>query len=387
MLDENVFAEKVRYLLTNEKKSSTASDFMKTTETHRKLLKNHGVFGKEGERIPFQFSDLWCRICSVPVREWKLSGDCKNKLKIIDKLDGSLLKKESSMSKENENFQINIGGFHGERVDGLYTHYLTERMFNFHMIYNMLKHIQYIDTNTKYTLSNDETLEILLLGKKMQNAFSRHCFWGYAIEKITYEPNSSADYWLFRDIYHSEAKMISTRRMDTGFQISIWLNQYKLFVNYMSEFVIPIYEWCFVGMLLEFIETKYPEDNHRKHLIRLLDLLAEYMEEHTDNLICPIEFHNEEIKNNSTHFTEAMSSVLMKHPYTNFDQLNEKTIETLLSNLIDSQDDVELNLKKFNPDFFRKDREKQVEYKTYPNTNFSRIQMFYTDLIRYTHLQ
>ena len=75
------------------------------------------------------------------------------------------------------------------------------------------------------------------------------------------------------------------RTQRLGFQFEKWIEQYELFINYMSEFVIPIYEWCFLDMLLSTIERDFPSETHFNHLLKAVTILSDHVNSHYEEIV------------------------------------------------------------------------------------------------------
>ncbi len=394
-LKTSKFIKGDRLLTSNNARWSTSGAFRITTDRHLNNLKKYAeLFKRENEQgedeqekyqLLLQFSDLWCRICEVDATDWNFEGQNTDWLKKIGRIDENLFKKKNKDSTE-----LSLSGVMSDKADGLYVFFLAERLFNINLFYSMLEFIQFIEENEHYYLSNKQWLDILLECKNLPNAFSRQSFLGYAIGKIIDQPDSNVDYWFQKDIKKMDSMGFSIRGVEEGFQISTWIKQFHLFVNYMSEFIIPIYQWCFLGMLLESIENIYGEDTceqgatkedmHRNHLIKAFELLVSYMDKHAIDMIRPVS-----VASSKTPFRTENLSVLMKHNYEKEYNISKEVVAKIARTFLVPRDDedIELNLKIINPEYFKKSQDNSVG----PNTNFSRIQKFYTDLIKINYLK
>jgi hypothetical protein len=232
-------------------------------------------------------------------------------------------------------------------------------------------------------------IKMLLECKKLPNTLSRQCFLGYAMGKIISQPESSIDYWFSTDINNMDSPIRYTDSIDTGFQITTWLKQYYRFMNYMAEFIIPIYQWCFIGMLFETIENidseqQYSkgltkEEIYRENLIKAFELLTRYMDKYANEMLCPVSI---ELKN--TPFMTENLSVLMKHRYEKEYNMSSDAVAEIAKSLLfpNADEEIELNLKLINPLFFKDCEGIPIR----EDRNFVRIQKFYTDLIRRKYL-
>ena len=185
--------------------------------------------------------------------------------------------------------------YRGNKVDLVYKYYIAEKAFNMNLMYSLLSNIAY----------TRETNEIVLYGKIMDslekcfclpNALSRTYFVRFAMDHISPKCFSFMDYWFYNDFNRwnftfqpDEESIFSakyTANMPQNFQFGLWINQYKLFIDLMTKYAIPIYDWCFLTLLLNYIEetdtskSKLDENLHRNHLITALHMLAAYINEH-----------------------------------------------------------------------------------------------------------
>lgn len=361
------------------KNSSKASDFNKTVKTHIEKMPsffNLFITNSNSEKTPpqywLQFSSLLHKINHIPASDFNVlcatkSYKLNNMLKKIEILTNKM-EPPINTDKRNSNIIAPISN----PVDKLYDYYLTERLFNFNLFYSLLKNIKIIEEKTSYRLCQDETISILNHCTKLPNVFSRQYFLKYAFDHILAMPDSYNDFWHTQDIEKSHIVMYSTRKVPKHFQFAEWINQYKLFMNYMSQFVIPVYEWCFLNMLLTAIENKYPCKSHNFHLEKALNFLAKYIYEHYQEILCPISI------------SDSMDIVCIASKHKNVDVLEclpQESILKIMESFFCPHDNYELNLKLLNPNFFKKSKDYRVE------NNESRIRKFYIDLIRYTHLE
>lgn len=396
-LKNSEIKKRIKPITEKQERWSNSGSFEKKTKTHlKKLLKYKELFVRSvmkqavkedvmENRISLQFSDLWCRICEVNATDWDFEGDNTEWLKKIGRIDQNLLKKKSKDDDE-----LDLSKVMSDKTDGLYAFYLAERLFNINLFYSVLEFVEFIEKTEGYDLSKKHMLKTLLECKKMPNAFSRQCFLGYAIGKIITQPESNIDYWFDKDIKNVEVPIRYLDSIETGFQIASWIKQFYRFVNYMSEFIIPIYQWCFIGMLLESIEKVYSEDTyekaltkeeiHKNHLIKAFELLASYMDKHAVEMIRPISIDIEK-----TPFRTENLSVLIKHRYEKEYNLSKDVIAQIAETFLipNDEEDIELNFKIINPEYFRNSPVHSIGH----NTNFSKIQKFYTGLIKHTYLK
>lgn len=214
------------------------------------------------------------------------------------------------------------------------------------------------------------------------------------------------DYWLYHDPNQElNFANIHTRKMPNIFSFPKWLEQYQLFMGYMSQFIIPVYEWCFVNMLLETIEHKYPTRNHTYHLYQGIELLASYMNKNSNILLSPIIYEEAAKTPNDLLLTKIAQkqnnfpkkrpqgrylpqelSMTKKMDWLQFDDTLNDVFQILLSNFYSGNQDKELNLKLLNPSYFKEIHNLKTKKSINPYTNTSYLRNCYIDLIRYNRL-
>ena len=266
-------------------------------------------------------------------------------------------------------------------IDGLYFYYLMERFSNVRLTYSLLRQIQNTEDKYHFHLSNEQILDILSLCYKLPNVFSRQYFIKYAFDAFEIQPQSYIDFWAQQSLDRNSVIGYSMRGLPSGFQFPKWLEQYPVFINYMAEFVIPIYEWCFLNMLLDSVEAKYPDETHHNHLKLILQKLASYVNNNYRSILQPIKI------------TKDQALVDIVTPINNWqvlENLPPDTIHHLRSKLFFlgadqtgsiNRADLNLNLSNINPAYFK------LPTQTIPNSNASRIRKFYLDLIKLSYLQ
>lgn len=385
---------------SNRKLSSNAGSFIRTTQTHINTLSNvlslFVVDDYESEdapkpnfRYPLQFSNLFYRICSLRASVWKNlipSADLSkfNKDTALDIIETATINMEPRISFPIKIPEKAFTDFHSDIVDGLYSYYLTERLFNFNLFYGLLRNIEKFDREKDYNFHQEDIIKVLCCCKKMPNIFSRQFFLEYAFSQFDLHPNSYNDYWHDNDLSRSGIHAESTRQMPQGFHFAKWLQQYELFMNYMAEFIIPIYEWCFLLILIETIEGTYPSASHTEHLLKAVDLLADYLKKNSSSIFQPF----------SSSLDSDMVNIAVKHKNTSvLKDLPDKTIHQVMGECFSFNTEnkssgqnrminIDLNLKHLCPEFFITDRNRNAF-----DTNYSRIRKFYIDLVRYTYLE
>ena len=125
----------------------------------------------------------------------------------------------------------------------------------------------------------------------------------------------------------------------------------------MSDWLIPLYDGCFISMLLHVIENKHPKPNRKECLKEAFHLLAEYIEENYLSILQPVSFSpdsnvgridilceknifriEDQCKNN-THNMEILSTLYQSFFYYKKDSIAGNT---------------GLNLRLINPDTIKK---------------------------------
>ena len=319
---------------SNSQKSSEASDFRKKLETHFRalpFLKN--LFKVEGEEAYYsQFSGLLYKICSIGAPSWKNFITYKS----INSYLYWLKELPDEMQKNNENYNY---------TDIIYHEYIIERIFNFNLITCLLQNIIKIK-NMNY---NKNILKILSFCQLLPNTINRQYFVQYAFKQFEIQPESSLDFW--REQNRGTCIMSFAKGIETGFQISTWMQQFKYFCKYMATFVIPVYEWCFINMLMEVIE-KDDNNDHKENLKKAIYYLGKQIEEFTPLKTAPGNIVTNIPEDEFMFFTKLFSP---------------------------KENDIELNLKLLNPDFFISPGNTNLDF-----SDFHR--QYYTNLIKDKYL-
>lgn len=387
---------------TNSKHSSPASDFIRKTISHQKVfpeLFDTLVLPDNGQNIRYnlQFANLSYTLFNTSLSMFNTSTT-QNCIEQMQEITKQLAPSFNLHGIPDKIFHK----YGGEPVDGIYYYYLIERIFNLHLTYSLLKQITDLETNTNYKFSDNDTLKILSSCRKLPNVFSRQYFIKYAFDAFIDMPQSYIDFWHHQALERSGIFGSSTRQLPQGFQFAKWLEQYWLFVNYMADFVIPVYEWCFLNMLLESIENAYPEKSHLDHILQALDCLSSYINANYQSILQPIPLKkdmeivsiNAKIRNwlvlgnlspqtlnfvrNEMFLPQELflheSTTQQTTPDESFTPEDSKDTSTLAETFT-------LNLHLLNPAFFKSGAEVPVE------KNIDRIRKFYIDLVRYSHLK
>lgn len=387
----------------SSKKSSKTSDFIRVVNSHKnigslsnimKLMMNSESVDSFNYNYSLQFSELCYRICQIKAPDWK-------RIKVTSDLE-TIKNITASMEPHNISFRkIYIRkDFNGNQTDTLYHYYLTERIFNFNLFFSLLDDIKQIESKTIYRLDQKYIIPILCLCKELPNVFSRQVFLKYAFGQIESEPESYSDFWTLNK-YEKRYSMVEFSKYPKGFHFHRWIEQYKLFFKYFSSYIIPVYEWCFINMLMESIEQSTPNGTHIENLSEALNLLNEYMEKNGESIIHPLQpekdvldiikqdnynillkpFYKDGIKQ-IIHNSGNILDIITEHknlPY--LESLSKDSIKQIISNLLLSSENLELNLPALNPNFFKHSKAQTV------NTNSSFIRKFYLDLVYSTYLE
>lgn len=350
----------------NSRKSSQASDFARTIKSHlNKLPGLENLFcpsGLQNENLPatrycLQFSGIFYCICQISASDFNV-------------LDMSKYKENYDIEEKWEKFQcltrkifgngINHDGIpfpesvheinrkSHNPVDNLYSHYISERILGLNLICYLIKSILNIEKVTPFRLCQDKIIEVLCHCQKLPNVFSRQYFLQYAFNKLITRPMSYLDFWSDHVLHMDNPPYISPpARKRTQFQFTKWLDQFELFCTYMGEYVIPIYEWCFINLLMGIIEHKYPDQNHMDHLLCAINILTEYIKENYKEIIHPITLPQE----------QCWVDTVNKYPTgIQLHKFPPDSMLQLLKLLSPMQVQMDLNLPLLSPGFFKKSR-------------------------------
>lgn len=179
----------------------------------------------------------------------------------------------------------------------LYAKYILERTLNIDAIASLIKNINHLDCEYNYNFMRTDILEILSLYLNLPNVFTRKFFLQFAFDTIlpTSKTNSYRDFWHKHDVnrpYRENAVMDQLSVFKPkGFQFEKWLNQFSLFMNLFSSYIMPICDWYFLCSLLEFVERKHKFSNEKKStnfiLHECLNILASYINENHERIENP----------------------------------------------------------------------------------------------------
>lgn len=176
-------------------------------------------------------------------------------------------------------------------ADMVYHYYIAEKAYNCNFIYALISNIVNIEKNSNFRFYPD-TIPILVNSISLTNPFSRTFFLRFAFDHINPGTNSYHDYWHHHELDRRNTIAPRTYHQPRGFHFDYWLHQFEQFTNYFSKFIIPIYDWCFINMLLETVEKVHTEETHLRHLEIALKILADYITEKHCEIVQPIDMHN-----------------------------------------------------------------------------------------------
>lgn len=174
-------------------------------------------------------------------------------------------------------------------VDEVYEHYLAEKSFSLNLFHHTLNLIQ--DTEEKqqnrYNLKNKDTLEIIAKCKKLPCPFIRPYLLQFAFDHIDDETTSYLDYWNRHDL-NTRDTVASRTKKPGGFHYGQWLHQFELFVDYLSAYIIPVYDWCFLSMLLDGIEKENTSASHLEILELAIKEIGNYIQKNAQEILFPL---------------------------------------------------------------------------------------------------
>lgn len=370
---------------TNKQKSSKAADFGRISQTHLNSLpfmremifkeENINVKCKE-VRINEHFSELWYNICQT------------NSSKFKNIFFPKAINKTSQRQMLNK--LINVVGLHKELtptyiyeekrfasdpVKSLYQMYLVERIFNLRMFYSVYKALCYVNTNTGYRLDQNHLISTLSLSASLPNVFSRQSLLMYALIHIGDNIHSTQDFWVSHDISKYDTFGTTTRKDKKDFDFNRWKNQLTLFINYLSKFIIPIYQWCFINMMLESIEEEYPNETHEDHLNKIKEILEAFIRENYNSLLQPFSLDQyNKISADSLSVIKPIDNVYVA------DNVSYDFFDKLFRKFFDKSKDFDLNLStNLNPNYFKNN------VRNLPNQPTKFIRDFYIELLRYNY--
>lgn len=344
----------------SKKNSSRASDFSGKTKTHIRWMPHiMELFAESTGETSYSYRSQFSQICYHICNEIKatdfrfLKYDERKKREIgtlLASIEGLTVSLEPRLDLDSRKIPERIfESFNGDVVDGLYHYYITERVFDLNLFYALAKNIQSVESQTSYHLCQDHIIRELICCRDLPNAFSRQYFLKYAFDSIIDEAASHYDFWHIKDMLGS-GSMMSYSNEPRFFDLLQWIRQYRAFMGYMSKFMIPVYEWCFIDMLLSAIEQRYPEKTHTFHLEYAFKMLSRYIEENHRSILQPIRSESE----------MDLVDIISEHKDARYiiDHLSHDSLRQMVDELIRSDDalgkidDLELNLYALDPSFF-----------------------------------
>ena len=262
----------------NKSTSAAASNFNSKTTSHLKDIPIIFSFIEYTEpltayRFPKVLVPCWKDICEIPSPVFRTIYSQSHTPK----------KRFDNILKVRENWSLSSE----KSIEGLHKHYLFERFFHFDLFYyaylmayaftnllnkeycqkfGFLQSISDMINRNKYLI-----ISALRSISDLPNTFSRQYFLLYALCSINELTNSASDFW------HNQA--VNYNLKPPKFEISTWIGQFNRFIRYLSNIVIPVFEWCFIGMLLEGIEKAFPSETHENHLERGITILSHFIEQ------------------------------------------------------------------------------------------------------------
>lgn len=176
-----------------------------------------------------------------------------------------------------------------DTIDGVYECYLAEKVFSINLFHNTLKIIQKAEEqhDNRYNFKHTESLKIIAKCKQLSCPFISPYLLQFAFDHINNDTTSYHDYW-DRHSFNSRDIFASRAKKPSGFHYGQWLRQFELFVDYLSSYIIPVYDWCFLSMLLEGIEIEYPKYNYLQRLELAITMLGNHIQTNAKNILFPL---------------------------------------------------------------------------------------------------
>ena len=285
-------------------------------------------------RIQLQFSSL-CQLF-LETDELKSLYTIKNTkslnlLKMLEKLESTI-----ATIKDAAKTSLSVPA-----ADSLYLQYLSERACSLNLFYSLIRNIKRIEESSIYRFTGENFLAVLSSCTVLPNPFTRTYFLRFAFDHIDSRTHSALDIWHYNDMERADTAVGYTRKVSSGFHFDRWFQQFDHFVRIMSQYIIPIYDWCFLIMLLECIEKIYPQKPPRFHLEQAMILLVQYMEANYGDILQPIKFP-----------AGALSDGI--------DIVSSKNFDTLKNFCTDRKEDITSLFSLF---FFKTDEDRTLRYK------------------------
>ena len=240
-------------------------------------------------RFRSQYSDLLYRISDINNSKFKyfFPGDGKYPKTDYDLLLTNLT---AVLDLKNTGYDIELKKFtRNKKVEAekIYNYYLFERIFNFRLFFTTMALIDY--AHHDYNLSNPEFIEAINSFISLPNVYSRQLLLAYAFSFISGSTDSSYDIWdQFRSASKPQTEQTQRSYHPYSFNLSKWINQLKKMSDYLSDFVIPIYEWYFTESFLNGIRNAYQDKSENEHLEIALSMLENYIADNQQKIIHPL---------------------------------------------------------------------------------------------------
>lgn len=173
-------------------------------------------------------------------------------------------------------------------VDDIYDFWLMEKILPCNLLIKLLTLIREIELKSRYIFQSKEKLKLLSNCIELPNSLSRSFFLGYALATIDHSQSNMYSFWNMHDITKTigNSPIILDQTKSHGFDFPIWSKQYKQFFLYFSQYVIPIYHWCFLCIFLDSLENKGIES--KKLLEKSICLLSDYITQNSNKIIQPL---------------------------------------------------------------------------------------------------
>lgn len=353
-----------------QKKCSLASNMQTKINTHMKVLPLSNELREQDI-----FSELWYDVCLTNTARFKHLY--LNKINRPDSFLNNLIYISEHITPDYVNRESST---QQSKADFLHHMYIIERIFPIRLFYTLLQNIISVHDNTIYRLVQKDYFTALSSVASLPNVFSRQIMLTYAMFYIDSNTASNRNYWSINTLAKDNTICESTRNDPRDFNLAVWGKQLSLFTRYLSEYIIPIYEWCFTCMLLDSIETHYKSWSHQQVLEKAKQLLGDYMEEHCNEILYPYKLNPSDTNRIPRNMIDLLTPMDEDIAYHIGLHLSKKELCTLLEIFFPKQPSFDLNFStSLNPDFFRQNNG------GYANPPLDRLQKFYIDLLRYDH--
>lgn len=284
-----IHTEKFQYKrISLSKKNGSYDTYSDPSNYKSRLNARLTTIGADGTKlnrgIPVQYSNLLYLIANKNLNyKWLIST--KSNIYNFRKDNSHFYQTINMLTPYIERTTISNSKF----VDKIYSYYILEKIFNINLFYNLLYNLdeQTKDEHTEASfLLHSDTLPVLKNCLKLPNVFSRNYFITSAFGYIDKNTISSVNFWRDIDITQRD-RLVSRSRENTEFQSSKWLQQYTAFINYMSDFLLPLYKWYFMSLLLRRIEKEFPSYSHLGHLGIIFIILSNWLKHHGGEVLHP----------------------------------------------------------------------------------------------------